>query len=112
MSAEEARAEAERRFPAFPQGYPGEGSRQFARDSFVDGAEWQASREVTDAQPQWADTLVNDGEYEYTSSGDCDGSNVKYWRRRPRFVIEYTAWEPSSSEAHDAALEAAREVQS
>lgn len=46
-------------------------------------------------EPKWAETLINDGTYEYTASSDCDGSNVTYWRRTPgKFCIEdASAWE-------------------
>lgn len=46
-------------------------------------------------EPLWADTLTNDGKYEYTVSSDCDGSNVQYWRRVPgKTYIEAAApWE-------------------
>lgn len=40
------------------------------------------------AEPAWAETLVNDGTFEYTVSSDCDGSNVKHWRRIPGLAYE------------------------
>lgn len=46
-----------------------------------------------DEQIEWAETLVNDGEFEFTVSGDCDGSNEKYWKRTPRRVIEAGKWQ-------------------
>jgi len=47
------------------------------------------------AEPSWADTLTNDGAYEYTISSDCDGSNVNHWRRVPGLTYEGHAspWE-------------------
>jgi hypothetical protein len=52
-------------------------------------------------EPKWAETLVNDGTYEYTVSSDCDGSSVVHWRRKPAVVaIEDAApWEPYEPEA-------------
>lgn len=46
-------------------------------------------------EPIWAETLTNDGEYEYTTSSDCDGSNVTYWRRKPKMAVveDAQAWE-------------------
>jgi hypothetical protein len=49
-----------------------------------------------ESMPVWQETLVNDGEYEYTVSSDCDGSNEKRWRRLPRRVVEASAWEEAS----------------
>lgn len=48
-------------------------------------------------EPVWAEGLINDGEYEYTISSDCDGSNVKHWKRRPEMVstLEASSWEPT-----------------
>ena len=40
------------------------------------------------AEPAWAETLINDGTYEYTVSSDCDGSNVNHWRRIPGLTYE------------------------
>jgi hypothetical protein len=40
------------------------------------------------AEPAWAETLTNDGTYEYTISSDCDGSNVQHWRRVPGLIYE------------------------
>jgi len=40
------------------------------------------------AEPAWAETLINDGTYEYTVSSDCDGSNVNHWRRIPGLAYE------------------------
>jgi hypothetical protein len=47
------------------------------------------------AQPDWLGTSRNDGEYEYVTSSDCDGSNVHHWRRRParRFEQDAGPWE-------------------
>lgn len=39
-------------------------------------------------RPKWAETLTNDGAFEYTISSDCDGSNVKHWRRIPGMTSE------------------------
>ena len=53
-------------------------------------------------EPAWADTLTNDGTYEYTVSSDCDGSNVQYWRRIPgksytEAASPWQAYEPEAS---------------
>jgi len=40
------------------------------------------------AEPAWAETLTNDGTYEFTISSDCDGSNVQHWRRVPGLTYE------------------------
>jgi len=47
------------------------------------------------AEPLWADTLTNDGTYEFTISSDCDGSNVQYWRRIPgkTYIEAASPWE-------------------
>ncbi len=37
-------------------------------------------------QPEWLETIPNDGTYEYTMSADCDGGDVRYFRRTPRYV--------------------------
>jgi len=55
-------------------------------------------------RPEFTEYLPNDGEYEYASSADCDGSNVKYLRRRPRHIGDYFPWEPTTEELHAAAL--------
>ena len=46
-------------------------------------------------RPIFAETLVNDGEYEYTISSDCDGSSVQHWRRKPKMAVVEDAqpWE-------------------
>lgn len=46
-------------------------------------------------EPKWAETLTNDGTYEYTISSDCDGSNVQHWRRTPgtACIEEASPWE-------------------
>lgn len=46
-------------------------------------------------EPKWAETLTNDGTYEYTASSDCDGSNVKHWRRTPGkvWIEDASPWE-------------------
>lgn len=55
------------------------------------------------AEPAWAETLVNDGTYEYTVSSDCDGSNVTHWRRTPETAYKgeaspWAAYTPEASE--------------
>lgn len=40
------------------------------------------------------ETLRNDGVYEYTSTGSCDGSEHYYFRRHPALSANPTAWEP------------------
>jgi hypothetical protein len=55
------------------------------------------------AEPAWAETLINDRTYEYTVSSDCDGSNVKHWRRVPGLTYEgqaspWAIYTPESSE--------------
>jgi hypothetical protein len=47
------------------------------------------------AEPVWAETLLNDGDYEYTISSDCDGSSVRHWRRIPgmTFSSQPAPWE-------------------
>lgn len=47
------------------------------------------------AEPRWAETLTNDGFYEYTVSSDCDGANVQHWRRRPgkTYIEDASPWE-------------------
>ena len=55
-------------------------------------------------RPEFTEYLPNDGEYEYTSASDCDGSNVMHWRRRPRHVGEIFPWEPATEEQHAAAI--------
>lgn len=44
-------------------------------------------------EPEWSETLHNDGTYEYTATADCDGSNVQYLRRTPDRIIHGTPWE-------------------
>jgi hypothetical protein len=53
------------------------------------------------AEPSWAETLINDGTYEYTVSSDCDGSNVQRWRRTPGLTYEGAAspWQTYEPEA-------------
>ena len=53
------------------------------------------------AEPSWAETLVNDGTYEYTISSDCDGSNVQHWRRTPGLAYQGAAapWQTYEAEA-------------
>lgn len=41
----------------------------------------------------WEEFLPNDGEYEYTSTSDCDGSQQKFLRRRPERRAESSPWE-------------------
>lgn len=58
---------------------------------------------VRDAEPEWEaewlDSLLHDDTYEYTHSSDCDGSNVKHWRRTPRFVRKAGPWLPTTEGA-------------
>lgn len=37
-------------------------------------------------------SLLNDGNHEFTLSADCDGSNVRYYRRVPYMVAEPSEW--------------------
>lgn len=43
--------------------------------------------------PVWSG-LADDGEYEYTTTGDCHGTWEQYMRRRPALRAEPTRWEP------------------
>jgi CelD/BcsL family acetyltransferase involved in cellulose biosynthesis len=54
--------------------------------------------EYARVRPEFDEYMPNDGEHEYTSSSDCDGSNVKHWRRLPRYVGEHHPWEQVSRE--------------
>ena len=67
------------------------------KDVYSGGMFEQTNEEVADAilaagyvkaEPAWAETLINDGTYEYTVSSDCDGSNVNHWRRIPGLTYE------------------------
>ncbi len=67
---------------------------------------------VKPEQLEWAEGLPNDGEYEYTSTGPCDGSYSIRLRRTPRARIkdgmwvhtrEYGQWESSTEEQYQAA---------
>ena len=49
--------------------------------------------EQDEAVPQWQESLINDGVYEYTTSSDCDGANAVHWRRTPKRVIAPGTWE-------------------
>lgn len=51
-------------------------------------------------EPRWADTLTNDGTYEYVVSSDCDGSHVQHWRRMPgkTYIEDASPWEPYEPE--------------
>jgi hypothetical protein len=60
-------------------------------------------------RPAFEASLINDGEFEYTVSADCDGSNARYMRRRPRFVGEYHPWELSTRDAWDTAYRRVQE---
>lgn len=60
-------------------------------------------------RPEFTEYMPNDGEYEYTSDSDCDGSNVRYFRRRPRYEGSYHPWQSTTAEAHAAAVH--REVE-
>jgi len=47
------------------------------------------------SEPAWAETLDNDGTYEYTSSSHCDGTHIAHWRRKPamRGEVSVGPWE-------------------
>jgi hypothetical protein len=62
-----------------------------------------ATAPVVSGEAEWVDGLPNDGEWEYTISSACDGSNVQHHRRRPRYVRQYGPWEPTTREAFDRA---------
>lgn len=47
---------------------------------------------------EFVDTLVNNGEFEYTQSSDCDGSNQVFLRRLPKKIIEPTEWEKTTED--------------
>lgn len=49
---------------------------------------------------RWAETLTNDGTYEYTISSDCDGSSVQHWRRLPgkTYIEDASPWEAHEPE--------------
>lgn len=55
------------------------------------------------ARVEFVDGLPHDGTFEYTVSGDCDGSNVTHWRRLPRIVFEAGVWERTDRERYEAA---------
>ncbi|WIV32203.1 hypothetical protein QN084_06220 [Paenarthrobacter sp. R1] len=72
----------------------------------IDADDWRhhSPNETADAilaagyrklEPEFLDTLSNDGTHEFTVSADCDGSNTMLWRRTPKLVAEVPAgpWE-------------------
>ncbi|MDN4648143.1 hypothetical protein [Curtobacterium sp. PsM8] len=50
-------------------------------------------------RPEWSESLPNDGRHEFTLSGDCDGSDVRYYARTPRLVVEAGVWRPTTEDA-------------
>lgn len=50
------------------------------------------------AVPVFAETLRNDGTHEFTTTADCDGSNVNHWQRTPemRAVIRPGVWKAAA----------------
>lgn len=68
------------------------------------GADFIASSILADdyrkLEPAFQEALQNDGYHEYTTTSDCDGSNVRQWRRRPRMVAEMppSQWEEIEQE--------------
>lgn len=47
---------------------------------------------VTAEQIVWQDSLLNDGKYEYTTTGDCDGTVWAYLRREPAAEVVEGLW--------------------
>lgn len=56
---------------------------------------------LTDQNPKlrtvFEETLRNDGVYEYTSTGSCDGSETYNFRRKPAIAANPSAWESIES---------------
>lgn len=73
-----------------------------AGQAIMRAAQAEALREAR-VTAEFGDTVPNDGEYEYTVTSDCDGSNVRYLRRKPKSVGEHHPWEPATEQAWAAA---------
>jgi hypothetical protein len=93
MSAEQARAEAERRFTG--RGGTMWDLPEYQRVAFEAGAEWQASREVTEAEVEAAALALYQSDWPHPKPELYDDWEGELFRRRAR-----------------AALVAAREVRS
>jgi hypothetical protein len=63
----------------------------------------EAVKAETPAEPAWSELLSNDGEYEYTSTGSCDGSQAWFYRRRPALHRDAGSWETITADEHRAA---------
>ena len=55
--------------------------------------------------PVFQDTLHNDGDFEYSVTADCDGSNAVYIRRSPKREVPVGEWERTNEAAFSKAAE-------
>ena len=69
-----------------------------AFQAIIRAAQAEALREAR-VTAKFAETLPNDGVWEYTSTADCNGSNVRYLRRKPTYAGDYHPWEPTTEQA-------------
>lgn len=53
--------------------------------------------EVPKLRTIFEETLRNDGVYEYTSTGSCDGSQSFFFRRKPAISANPSSWESIES---------------
>jgi hypothetical protein len=71
-----------------------EGTREY----WLALAEAMADANYRKLEPVWAETLENDGRFEYTLSGSCDGTESWHWYRRPSLqaIEPASPWELSA----------------
>lgn len=55
----------------------------------------RAQAKLATIDTEWADGLTNNGEFEFTTTSHCDGSNLRQWKRTPAHSAKAGPWLPA-----------------